>query len=131
MPRQFGRRFGTPAGKQAQVYLAGFQRDFTCEPGMVGKVWLFQQGAGAQPLALGTVLPEPDTGNGDALPHRGVWLMGRVCTQILSARMKTAIIGENAAGIVYLKCISGGVADALRGGAAGLPAVSAQNERQG
>ena len=40
-PRQFERRFETPAGKQAQVDFAEFQVEFTDEPGVMRKVWLF------------------------------------------------------------------------------------------
>lgn len=38
---QFERQFETPPGKQAQVDFAVFTVDFTDEPGIVRKVWLF------------------------------------------------------------------------------------------
>ena len=38
---QFERRFETPPGKQAQVDFAEFAVEFTDEPGVVRKVWLF------------------------------------------------------------------------------------------
>jgi len=37
-PRQFERRFETPAGQQAQVDFAEFQVEFTSEPGVMRKV---------------------------------------------------------------------------------------------
>lgn len=41
VPRQFERRFETFAGQQAQVDFVEFQVEFTSEPGLVRKVWLF------------------------------------------------------------------------------------------
>jgi transposase len=38
---QFERRFETPPGKQAQADFAEFTVEFTDEPGVVRKVWLF------------------------------------------------------------------------------------------
>ena len=38
---QFERRFETPPGKQAQVDFAEFSVEFTDEPGVIRKVWLF------------------------------------------------------------------------------------------
>lgn len=38
---QFERRFETPPGKQAQVDFAEFTVEFTDEPGVTRKVWLF------------------------------------------------------------------------------------------
>ena len=38
---QFERRFETPPGKQAQVDFAEFTVEFTDEPGVIRKVWLF------------------------------------------------------------------------------------------
>jgi len=57
------RQFETPAGQQAQVDFAEFQVEFTSEPCITRKVWLFS-------MVLGSVLPQSDAGNGDALPHR-------------------------------------------------------------
>ena len=96
----FAQRFETPPGKQGQVDFAEFKVEFTDEPGVIRKVWLFS-------LVLG----------------HSRWLWGRfVCSQnlqtvmrchiaafdamcgspeeILYDRMKTAVIGEDDAGIV-------------------------------
>ena len=48
-PRQFERRFETPAGQQAQVDFAEFQVAFTSEPGVTRKVWLFSMVLGHSP----------------------------------------------------------------------------------
>lgn len=40
-PKSFERRFETPPGRQAQMDFAEFTVEFTDEPGVVRKVWLF------------------------------------------------------------------------------------------
>jgi transposase len=71
VPKTYERRFETGAGVQAQVDFAEFQTVFTSEPGVVRKVWLFSMVLGHSRWLWG-VLPEPGTGNGDALPYHGL-----------------------------------------------------------
>ena len=100
LPPEFERRFETEAGQQAQVDFAEFTLEFTDEPGIVRKVWLFS-------FVLG----------------HSRWLWGRFCVnqkletvlrchvaafaacggapgEVLYDRMKTAVIGEDADGTV-------------------------------
>lgn len=76
VPRQFERRFETAPGQQAEVDFAEFQIEFRAEPGVLRKVWLFSMVLGHS-VWLGPVLPQPDAGNGDALPYRGLCRDGR------------------------------------------------------
>lgn len=98
--KPFERRFETPPGRQAQVDFAEFKVEFDDEPGVVRKIWLFT-------LVLG----------------HSRWLWGRFCAgqdlqtvlrchidafaamtgapgELLYDRMKTAVIGEDAEGVV-------------------------------
>jgi transposase len=99
-PKPFERRFETPPGRQAQVDFAEFKVEFDAEPGVTRRVWLFT-------MVLG----------------HSRWLWGRFCTgqdlqtvlrchidafaamqgapaELLYDRMKTAVIGESAEGVV-------------------------------
>lgn len=98
--RKFERRFETEPGQQAQVDFGEFSVEFTDEPGVIRKVWLFS-------FVLGN----------------SRWLWGRFCVnqkletvlrchvaafdacggatgEVLYDRMKTAVLGEEADGTV-------------------------------
>jgi hypothetical protein len=100
VPRQFERRFETPAGKQAQVDFAEFQVEFTCEPGVVRKVWLFSMVLGHSRWLWGRFCPNQTLETVMRCHIAAFGMMGGVCTEILYDRMKTAVIGEDAAGVV-------------------------------
>jgi len=85
LPQPFERRFETEPGQQAQADFAEYLVEFTDEPGVWRKVWLFSFVLGNSPfrphalhapagqwVALGSVLPQPETGDGAALPCDGV-----------------------------------------------------------
>jgi transposase len=99
-PRQFERRFETPAGKQAQVDFAEFQVAFTSEPGVMRKVWLFSMVLGHSRWLWGRFCPNQTLETVMRCHITAFDIMGGVCTEILYDRMKTAVIGEDAAGVV-------------------------------
>lgn len=89
----FAQRFETPPGRQAQVDIAEFKVEFTDEPGVIRKVWLFSLVLGHSRWVWGlqTVLR----------CHIAVFpAIGGVAEEILYDRMKTAVIGVNDSGIV-------------------------------
>ena len=99
-PRQFERRFETLAGQQAQVDFAEFQVEFTSEPGLVRKVWLFSMVLGHSRWLWGRFCPNQSLDTVMRCHIAAFDAMGGVCTEILYDRMKTAVIGEDAAGVV-------------------------------
>ncbi|SNT76941.1 Transposase [Paracoccus seriniphilus] len=100
VPRQFERRFETAAGKQAQVDFAEFQVEFICEPGVIRKVWLFSMVLGHSRWLWGRFCPNQTLGTVMRCHIAAFDAMGGACTEILYDRMKTAVIGEDAAGVV-------------------------------
>lgn len=99
-PRQFERRFETLAGQQAQVDFAEFQVEFTSEPGLVRKVWLFSMMLGHSRWLWGRFCPNQSLDTVMRCHIAAFDAMGGACTEILYDRMKTAVIGEDAAGVV-------------------------------
>lgn len=99
-PRPFERRFETLAGQQAQVDFAEFQVEFTFEPGLVRKVWLFSMVLGHSRWLWGRFCPNQSLDTVMRCHIAAFDAMGWVCTEILYDRMKTAVIGEDAAGVV-------------------------------
>jgi hypothetical protein len=99
VPKTYERRFETDAGVQAQVDFAEFQTVFTSESGVVARfgysVWCWATVAG-----YGDVSARTRAGNGHALPHRRLRGDGRLLRGNSLRRMKTAVIGEDAAGVV-------------------------------
>lgn len=99
-PQKFERRFETPAGRQAQVDFAEFKVEFLDEPGVTRKVWLFSLVLGHSRWLWGRFCPS----QGLQTVLRGhiaaFEAMGGAPTEILYDRMKTAVIGEDADGVV-------------------------------
>ncbi len=100
VPRQFERRFETPAGQQAQVDFAEFQVEFTSEPGVLRKVWLFSMVLGHSRWLWERFCPNQSLDTVMRCHMAAFQTMGGACTEILYDRMKTAVIGEDAAGVV-------------------------------
>jgi hypothetical protein len=96
VPRQFERRFETPAGKQAQVDFA----EFISEPGVMRKVWLFSMVLGHSRWLWGRFCPNQTLETVMSCHIAAFGAMGGACSEILYDRMKTAVIGEDAAGVV-------------------------------
>ena len=99
-PRQFERRFETPAGQQAQVDFAEFQVAFTSEPGVTRKVWLFSMVLGHSRWLWGRFCPNQTLETVMRCHIAAFDAMGGACAEVLYGRMKTAVIGEDGAGVV-------------------------------
>lgn len=100
VPRQFERRFETLPGEQAQADFAEFQVEFTSEPGVVRKVWLFSMVLGHSRWLWGRFCPNQNLETVMRCHIAAFAAMGGACTEVLYDRMKTAVIGEDAAGVV-------------------------------
>lgn len=100
VPRQFERRFETAAGQQAQVDFAEFQVVFLSEPDVLRKVWLFSMVLGHSRWLWGRFCPNQTLETVMRCHIAAFAAMGGACTEILYDRMKTAVIGEDAAGVV-------------------------------
>ncbi|QIE48036.1 IS21 family transposase (plasmid) [Pseudohalocynthiibacter aestuariivivens] len=97
---QFERRFETPPGKQAQVDFAEFTVEFTDEPGVVRKVWLFSIVLGHSRWLWGRFVASQNLQSVLRCHTAAFAVMGGVPEEILYDRMKTAVISEDEAGIV-------------------------------
>ena len=100
LPRPYERRFETGAGVQAQVDFAEFQTVFTGEPGIVRKVWLFSMVLGHSRWLWGRFCPNQGLETVMRCHIAAFEAMAGCCTEILYDRMKTAVIGEDDAGVV-------------------------------
>lgn len=100
VPRAFERRFETPAGWQAQVDFAEFQVGFTSEPGVLRKAWLFSMVLGHSRWLWGRFCPNQALEVVMRCHIAAFDAMGGACAEILYDRMKTAVTGEDAAGVV-------------------------------
>lgn len=100
VPKTYERRFETAAGVQAQVDFAEFQTIFTSEPGVVRKVWLFSMVLGHSRWLWGRFCPNQGLETVMRCHIAAFEAMGGCCSEILYDRMKTAVIGEDAAGVV-------------------------------
>lgn len=100
VPKTYERRFETAAGVQAQVDFAEFQTIFTSEPGIVRKVWLFSMVLGHSRWLWGRFCPNQGLETVMRCHIAAFEAMGGCCSEILYDRMKTAVIGESAAGVV-------------------------------
>ena len=99
-------RFETPPGEPAQVDFAPFEVVFTDEPGVVRKVWLFSLVLGYSRLIWAHFVAHQDLRTVLRCQMAAVAALGGVPRQILSDRMKTAAIGEDAdAHIVYNRAL--------------------------
>ncbi|VVT33127.1 hypothetical protein RV134_380007 [Roseovarius sp. EC-HK134] len=97
---QFERQFETPPGQQAQVDFAEFTVEFTDKPGIVRKVWLFSTVLGQSRWLWGQFCPNQTLETVMRSHIAAFDVMGGACTEILYDRMKTAVIGEDAACVV-------------------------------
>jgi transposase len=96
----FERRFETPPGKQAQVDFAEFSVAFTDEPGVTRKVWLFSMVLGHSRWIWGRFVSSQNLQSVMRCHIAAFDAMGGSPEHILYDRMKTAVIGEDEAGIV-------------------------------
>ena len=97
---QFERRFETPPGQQAQVDFAEFTVEFTDEPGVVRKVWLFSMVLGHSRWLWGRFVASQNLQSVLRCHIAAFSDMGGVPEEILYDRMKTAVIGEDETGVV-------------------------------
>jgi transposase len=100
VPKIYERRFETGAGVQAQVDFGEFQTVFTSEPGVARKVWLFSMVLGHSRWLWGRFCPNQGLETVMRCHIAAFEAMGGCCSEILYDRMKTAVIGEDAAGVV-------------------------------
>lgn len=96
----FAVRFETPPGKQAQVDFAEFKVEFTDEPGVVRKVWLFSLVLGHSRWLWGRFVSSQNLQTVMRCHIAAFGAMGGAPEEILYDRMKTAVIGEDDAGVV-------------------------------
>ena len=96
----FERRFETPPGQQAQVDFAEFKVEFTDEPGVMRKVWLFSMVLGHSRWLWGRFTASQDLQTVLRCHISAFAAMGGAPAEVLYDRMKTAVIGEDADGVV-------------------------------
>lgn len=101
-PRQaaFERRFETPPGGQAQVDFAEFATEFTDEPGVLRKVWLFSLVLGHSCWLWGRFAASQNLQTVLRCHVAAFDAMQGAPAEILYDRMKTAVVGEDAEGTV-------------------------------
>lgn len=101
-PRQaaFERRFETPPGRQAQVDFAEFKVEFSDEPGVTRKVWLFSMVLGNSRWLWGRFAASQDLQTVLRCHIAAFDAMGGAPAEVLYDRMKTAVVGEDADGVV-------------------------------
>lgn len=97
---RFERRFETPPGRQAQVDFAEFTVSFTDEPGVTRKVWLFSIILGHSRWLWGRFVASQNLQSVMRCHIAAFAAMDGVPEEILYDRMKTAVIGEDEAGVV-------------------------------
>jgi transposase len=93
-------RFETPPGEQAQVDFAQFEVTFTDEPGVRRIVWLFSMVLGYSRLIWARFVVHQDLQSVLRCHIAALEAMGGAPREILYDRMKTAVIGEGADGLV-------------------------------
>lgn len=96
----FERRFETPPGRQAQVDFAEFRIVFEDEPDVARKVWLFTMVLGHSRWLWGRFCAGQDLQTVLRCHIDAFAAIGGTASEILYDRMKTAVIGEDADGIV-------------------------------
>jgi transposase len=99
-PRRFEIRFETPPGEQAQVDLARFEVIFTDAPGQTRIVWLFSMVLGFSRLIFARFVVHQDLQTVLRCHVAALSAVGGVPREILYDRMKTAVTGEDADGLV-------------------------------
>jgi transposase len=98
--KPFEVRFETPPGEQAQVDFARFEVEFTDEPGVTRIVWLFSMVLGFSRLIWARFVVHQDLQTMLRCHIAALEWIGGVPREILYDRMKTAVIGEDADGLV-------------------------------
>jgi transposase len=93
-------RFETPPGEQAQVDFAHFEVEFDDEPGVKRIVWLFSMVLGYSRLIWGRFVVHQDLQSVLRCHIDAFEAIGGAPREILYDRMKTAVIGEDADGLV-------------------------------
>ena len=97
---RFERRFETPPGRQAQVDFAEFTVSFADEPGITRKVWLFSLILGHSRWLWGRFVASQNLQSVMRCHVAAFEAIGGVPEEVLYDRMKTAVIGEDEAGVV-------------------------------
>jgi transposase len=98
--KPFEVRFETPPGEQAQVDLARFEAEFTDEPEVTRIVWLFSMVLGHSRLIWARFVVRQDLQTVLRCHIAALEAIGGMPREILYDRMKTAVIGEDADGLV-------------------------------
>ena len=98
--RRFEVRFETPPGEQAQVDFARFEVVFADEPGTKRIVWLFSMVLGFSRLIWARFVVHQDLQSVLRCHVAAFAAIGGAPREILYDRMKTAVIGEDADGLV-------------------------------
>ena len=93
-------RFETPPGEQAQVDFARFEVEFADEPGVRRIVWLFSMVLGYSRLIWARFVVHQDLQSVLRCHIAALEAIGGAPRTILYDRMKTAVIGEDADGLV-------------------------------
>ena len=93
-------RFETPPGEQAQVDFARFEVGFADEPGVKRIVWLFSMVMGCSRLIWARFVLHQDLQTVLRCHMAAFEALGGAPRTILYDRMKTAVIGEDAEGLV-------------------------------
>jgi transposase len=93
-------RFETPPGEQAQVDFAHFEVEFADDPGVKRVVWLFSMVLGYSRLIWGRFVVHQDLQSVLRCHIAALEAIGGAPREILYDRMKTAVIGEDADGLV-------------------------------
>jgi hypothetical protein len=98
--KPFEVRFETPPGEQAQVDLAHFEVVFADEPGVTRIVWLFSLVLGFSRLIWARFVVHQDLQTILRCHMAAFEAIGGAPQEILYDRMKTAVIGEDADGLI-------------------------------
>ena len=93
-------RFETPPGAQGQVDFARFEVTFTDEPGAKRIVWLFSMVLGYSRLIWARFALHQDLGTVLRCHVAAFQAIGGAPREILYDRMKTAVLGEDADGLI-------------------------------
>jgi transposase len=98
--QRFEVRFETPPGEQAQVDLARFEVTFTDQPGVTRIVWLFSMVLGFSRLIWAQFVVHQDLQTVLRCHVAALTAIGGAPREILYDRMKTAVLGEDADGLI-------------------------------
>ncbi len=99
-PKPFERRFETAPGRQGQVDFAQFRTAFTDEPGVERILWLFTMVLGHSRWIWGRFCATQDLQTVLRCHIDAFAAMAGSPSELLYDRMKTAVIGENAEGVI-------------------------------